>query len=73
MTAARVLFVCTADQCRSPMAELLFQQALQHRGERPAWDVSSAGTFAPDGRPMHPLARGTGRPRNRGEQVQVPH
>ncbi len=57
MTAARVLFVCTANQCRSPMAELLFQQALQHHERTPAWDVSSAGTFAPDGRPMHPLAR----------------
>ena len=51
MTAARVLFVCTANQCRSPMAELLFQHALGHHAPDAAWHVSSAGTLRPTDTP----------------------
>jgi protein-tyrosine phosphatase len=47
----RVLAVCHANLCRSPMAEHLLRRA---------WDssvrVDSAGTHAWPGRPMHPFA-----------------
>lgn len=50
-----VLVVCTANQCRSPMAEFLFRAALHERGLR--WQVCSAGTHAQPGLDMHPHAR----------------
>lgn len=40
-----VLFVCTANICRSPVAEGLLRQRLQARGLA-GWQVSSAGTWA---------------------------
>jgi protein-tyrosine phosphatase len=46
-----VLFVCTANQCRSPLAENLFRASLQRLGVD--WQVSSAGVRACDGKPMH--------------------
>jgi low molecular weight protein-tyrosine phosphatase len=40
----RVCFVCTANSCRSPMAEALFRSELVAQGANPAeWEVSSAG------------------------------
>jgi protein-tyrosine phosphatase len=53
--AFRVLFVCTANLCRSPIAERLFRQRLSD-GSGPAWSVASAGTHGFDGHPMHPSA-----------------
>ncbi|PZF91196.1 arsenate reductase/protein-tyrosine-phosphatase family protein [Micromonospora deserti] len=50
--ADRVLFVCHANLCRSPMAEHLARRLLA--GQRVV--VSSAGTDAVDGLPMHPYA-----------------
>ena len=48
----RILFVCTANRCRSPMAERLFKNILTSRGQPPeAWQVTSAGTWAVDGIP----------------------
>jgi protein-tyrosine phosphatase len=41
---ADILVVCTANQCRSPMAEALFRQALEQRGA--VATVHSAGTQA---------------------------
>lgn len=43
-----VLFVCTANRCRSPMAEsLLIRHLVQHKEEETHhWAVSSAGTWA---------------------------
>jgi protein-tyrosine-phosphatase len=42
-SAKNVLFVCTGNTCRSPMAEGLFRKAL---GSRQGWIVRSAGVAA---------------------------
>lgn len=47
-TPYRVLVVCVANICRSPVAEALLQHHL------PALQVSSAGLSAPEGQPAHP-------------------
>ena len=44
-----VLFVCTGNICRSPLAESLLERALKDRGL--AVEVTSAGTGAWDGAP----------------------
>lgn len=44
-----VLFVCSANQCRSPMAHVLFEAFLEEKGVREAWRVESAGVWAYDG------------------------
>lgn len=50
MVRPRLLIVCTANQCRSAMAEFLFRTALADIGID--WDVASAGTDAMVGLPM---------------------
>ncbi|MDX1616370.1 MAG: hypothetical protein R3300_18820 [Candidatus Promineifilaceae bacterium] len=42
---ARILIVCTANICRSPVAEALLRRSLQEQ-ELEAWEVNSAGTWA---------------------------
>ena len=49
-----VLFVCTANHCRSPIAEHLLRRELASRDLD--WSVASAGTRAEEDRPMHPSA-----------------
>ncbi len=50
-----VLFVCTANVCRSPMAEALFRSILKENGIDPnSWRIESAGTWAAQGRPATP-------------------
>lgn len=44
-----ILIVCTANICRSPVGEALLRQKLQEQGLH-NWKVSSAGTWAMDGR-----------------------
>ena len=50
----QVLFVCTGNTCRSPMAEYLFNQAATRQGL--AWRATSAGLYAADA-PMSQGAR----------------
>jgi protein-tyrosine-phosphatase len=44
-----ILIVCTANICRSPMAEAMLRRRLESEGMPGEWQVSSAGTWATDG------------------------
>jgi protein-tyrosine-phosphatase len=46
-----VVFVCTANICRSPVAEVLFADWLRRQAVAGDWRVSSAGTWAQDDAP----------------------
>jgi len=46
-----VLFVCSANQLRSPLAEVLFKDLLERRKLAAAWQVGSAGVWALEGSP----------------------
>jgi protein-tyrosine-phosphatase len=46
-----ILFVCTANQTRSPIAAALFNRMLAQTGEMQGWRVESAGTWVQDGLP----------------------
>src|SRR5437773_3130160 len=48
-----ILFVCTGNVCRSPMAEGILRQALEGRGD---YHVISAGLGAMEGQPPSPYA-----------------
>ena len=51
-----ILFVCTANQFRSPIAAASFAQKLSSSGSLETWKVASAGTWATVGLPAHPTA-----------------
>jgi len=51
-----LLFVCTANRFRSPIAEACFKTELIERKHNRAWKVSSAGTWTQDGLPAMPDA-----------------
>ena len=53
----KILIVCTANQCRSPLAEELLRQQLRATYPAQAWQVESAGTWATSGRSAHPDMR----------------
>jgi len=54
----RVLMVCTANHCRSPLAEQILRRELDRAAlPGPGWIVTSAGTDALVGREMHEHAR----------------
>jgi protein-tyrosine-phosphatase len=44
----KILFVCTGNICRSPMAEVIFNHRI---GSDADWEATSAGTFAGTGSP----------------------
>lgn len=52
-----VLFVCTANQCRSPMAAALLSALAVQRGEADRWQIQSAGTWAEPDRPATQLSQ----------------
>lgn len=47
----KLIFVCTGNTCRSPMAEGLLKHLL---GSKCGWDISSAGVRASNGLPASP-------------------
>ncbi len=57
MSVFRVLMVCTANYCRSPIGEQLLRRAtLDLFGDRNSWAVESAGTDAAVDRGIHELS-----------------
>jgi protein-tyrosine phosphatase len=52
-----VLMVCTANQCRSPLAEFIFRSRCEEFGLD--WHVESSGIEARPGTAMHPFAAQT--------------
>lgn len=51
-----ILFVCTANRYRSPIAAACFKAELIKREQDKNWNVQSAGTWAMDGYPPMPAA-----------------
>jgi protein-tyrosine-phosphatase len=52
-----VLFVCTANQFRSPIAAAIFRKLLAAEpGVTDSWTVASAGTWTRPGQPVIPMA-----------------
>jgi protein-tyrosine-phosphatase len=47
----RILFVCSGNTCRSPMAEILFQELATRKGLEGVLEARSAGTHANPGSP----------------------
>lgn len=46
-----VLFVCTANICRSPLGEGLLKKHVEKIGQADEWEITSAGTWARNGLP----------------------
>jgi protein-tyrosine phosphatase len=49
-----LLFVCTANLYRSPLAAAFFSRKLEREGQAAGWLVESAGTWTVPGRRVHP-------------------
>lgn len=55
----RILFVCTANICRSPMAKGVLRKLVRREGFEQAFEIDSAGTHGHVGQPAAMLARET--------------
>jgi protein-tyrosine phosphatase len=53
-----ILFICTANQFRSPIAAAYAERKLREAGMRERWVVMSAGTWTSNGLPAHQEAIG---------------
>src|SRR4030042_6123657 len=56
-----ILFVCTANRFRSPLAAACTKRKLQTTSQSRAWMVISAGTWTGPGLPAHPKALSAGK------------
>src|SRR5262245_56832052 len=62
LPSVRVLFVCSGNICRSPLAEAIFKAEAKHAGVAASFDVDSAGTHGfHEGEPADPRTRRVGR------------
>ena len=52
-----VLFVCTANRFRSPLAAAILEKYLRDSNEQGPWQVSSAGTWTTPGQPPVPFLK----------------
>ncbi len=52
-----ILFVCTANICRSPMAEGLMRKKIAQEPDASQWQIASAGTWASEGLPASENSR----------------
>jgi protein arginine phosphatase len=52
-----ILFVCTANICRSPMAEALLKCMVSQRMDVNDWHIESAGAWAYEGEPAAKLSQ----------------
>jgi protein-tyrosine-phosphatase len=52
-----ILIVCTANICRSPMAEAILKQLVAERPDADQWHIESAGTWAMYGSPAAELSQ----------------
>ena len=59
----QILVVCTANICRSPMAEVLLADRLRRADPGSGWSVSSAGVWALEGLPASTGAQAVLEPR----------
>jgi protein-tyrosine-phosphatase len=55
MGARSVLFVCTANRIRSPMAAALWRAYVTDHYPEESWEIGSAGVWTADGLPALPL------------------
>jgi protein-tyrosine phosphatase len=55
-----ILFVCTANQFRSPIAEACFSKKLREVKWKSDWKIQSAGTWAIPGQPVIDMTRQIG-------------
>jgi protein-tyrosine-phosphatase len=52
-----ILFICTANQFRSPLSAAILQKSVNHQEDRSAWVIESAGTWIEEGLPVLMLTK----------------